>query len=370
MTTSLSFASAGTLSILATVAGSFFSLSTASAQATVTWGPAQDTSGPADVAAGGTVVEARNGLVFSSYLVGDPAFDVTNGGVAFEGINFLGKQFPNEPPGSFIANHTSGDAAYDTMLSNASSCDGPTLGNGSVNENAFYQISGLTVNEDYLIQIWYCDVRGASDARSVTIDGSTVIESGINSDPNDLGQFAVGTFTATATTQLVNIDAAGTSMRAAISAIMVRVNDGGGFGTNYCGPAVANSTGASATISAAGSLVATDNNITLTASDMPTTAFGFFITSQGQASIAMPGGSAGTLCLGGAIGRYVGAGQIQNTGSLGEFSLALDLTLHPQPTGFVTVAAGETWNFQAWFRDSVGGSATSNFTNGLELSFQ
>jgi hypothetical protein len=48
----------------------------------------------------------------------------------------------------------------------------------------------------------------------------------------------------------------------------------------------------------------------------------------------------------------------------------LDLTQHPTPTGFVSVVAGESWSFQAWYRDSIGGVATSNFTDGLEVDFQ
>lgn len=37
------------------------------------------------------------------------------------------------------------------------------------------------------------------------------------------------------------------------------------------------------------------------------------------------------------------------------------------PTGSVSVLAGETWNWQAWFRD-VGG--TSNFSDGVSIQFQ
>ena len=33
----------------------------------------------------------------------------------------------------------------------------------------------------------------------------------------------------------------------------------------------------------------------------------------------------------------------------------------------VPVAVGDTWNFQAWHRDFVAGSATSNLTNGLRI---
>jgi len=146
--------------------------------------------------------------------------------------------------------------------------------------------------------------------------------------------------------------------------------DGGLLGTNYCGPAVSNSSGGPGEITAAGSLGAADNDVTLSVSSLPQNSFGFFLTSQTQGFVTSPGGSAGNLCLGGAIGRYVGPGQIQNSGTVGGFTLALDLTQTPQPTGFVSVQAGETWSYQCWFRDAVGGVATSNFTDGLELVYQ
>ncbi|MDG1049230.1 MAG: hypothetical protein P8R46_03385 [Planctomycetota bacterium] len=140
------------------------------------------------------------------------------------------------------------------------------------------------------------------------------------------------------------------------------------LGTNYCVAAV-NSTGSTGAISALGSGTAADNNVILTSSSLPSNAFGFFLTSMTQGATQNPGGSAGNLCLGGAIGRYVGPGQIQNSGSAGEFSLPLDLTATPQPTGLISVQAGETWNFTCWHRDAVGGTTTSNFTDGLEVRF-
>ncbi len=84
---------------------------------------------------------------------------------------------------------------------------------------------------------------------------------------------------------------------------------------------------------------------------MPINSFGFFLTSQMQGVVANRGGSQGNLCLGGAIGRFVGAGQVQNSGGVGEIQLTIDLTIHPTPTGLVPVKASETWNFSAWYRD-------------------
>ena len=142
------------------------------------------------------------------------------------------------------------------------------------------------------------------------------------------------------------------------------------FGQSYCGPAVANSTGAPATIRAEGSAFAAQNNLRLFAESLPNNSFGFFLTSRTQGVVAHPGGSRGNLCLGGAIGRYVGPGQIRNSGTTGAFNLQVNLTQHPTPSGFVQVLANETWNFQAWYRDAVGGVATSNFTNGVSVLFR
>lgn len=144
----------------------------------------------------------------------------------------------------------------------------------------------------------------------------------------------------------------------------------GSLGTRYCDPGAVNSAGTSGAMLASGSLTASTNALTIAASDLPVNSFAFFLTSQTQGNVANPGGSQGNLCLGGAIGRYVGPGQIVNSGAAGEVSLALDLTQVPQPTGFASAQPGETWNFQAWYRDAVGGTATSNFTDGISLTFQ
>ena len=123
-------------------------------------------------------------------------------------------------------------------------------------------------------------------------------------------------------------------------------------------------------MSALGSLAVSDNDVQLNGSGMPAFSFAFFITSQVQGFAMNPGGSEGNICLGGSIGRYVGPGQIQQTGTGGAVALGIDLTQVPQPLGFVSAAPGETWNFQAWYRDTNAMGATSNFTDGLSITFQ
>jgi hypothetical protein len=142
----------------------------------------------------------------------------------------------------------------------------------------------------------------------------------------------------------------------------------GTVGTNYC-TANMNSTGQTGLLTGTGSASVAANNLTLEASRLPNNAFGYFLTSTTQAVTPNPGNSQGILCIGGQIGRYTGPGQIKNTGMTGSFSLLIDLTQVPTPTGFVAAVVGETRNFTTWHRD-VGTTATSNFTNGLSVTFQ
>jgi hypothetical protein len=135
---------------------------------------------------------------------------------------------------------------------------------------------------------------------------------------------------------------------------------GGAIGSGYCSPAVANSTGQPAVIQAFGSPFV-----------LPQNQFGYFINSMSQGFIPGPGGSQGNLCVTGQIGRYNPASgfPVLNSGPGGSISLVLDLANTPQPNGPVAVLAGETWNFQAWYRD-LNPTTTSNFTNAVSIAFQ
>ena len=141
------------------------------------------------------------------------------------------------------------------------------------------------------------------------------------------------------------------------------------FGTNYC-DAELNSASREAAMAGLGSAVVASNDARLSAYNLPTNAFGFFLGSRASGFAAMPGGSQGNLCLGGSIGRFVGPGQIQNSGASGRIDLQLDLTSLPTPNGLVAAAPGEDWYFTAWYRDAVGGSPTSNFADGRRGDFQ
>ncbi len=99
---------------------------------------------------------------------------------------------------------------------------------------------------------------------------------------------------------------------------------------------------------------------------IPLYEYGYFLVSMTQAFIPNPAGSQGNLCIAGQIGRF--AKQGQSSGPSGEFTIQVDLTSLPTHPPH-TVMAGETWNFQAWFRDKNPGS-TTNFTDAVSVLFQ
>ena len=147
---------------------------------------------------------------------------------------------------------------------------------------------------------------------------------------------------------------------------------GGGppaIGTSYC-TAVPNSTGAPAVIGAFGSVGVAANDVTLTCSGLPTNTFGYFLSGTARGLVSGPGGSQGTLCLGGSVGRFsrTALQEIQNSGATGEFSLVIDLTNMPTALGSEVLVPGDTRTFQCWYRDA-NPTVTSNFSDAVEVTF-
>ncbi|MGD2016976.1 MAG: hypothetical protein PVJ89_02565 [Planctomycetota bacterium] len=69
------------------------------------------------------------------------------------------------------------------------------------------------------------------------------------------------------------------------------------------------------------------------------------------------------------MGRYVGPGQLVNSGSTGTVALPIDLGAMLTPTGLVAATLFSTWHFQLWHRDGVNGQSTSNFTDAVYVTF-
>lgn len=139
-----------------------------------------------------------------------------------------------------------------------------------------------------------------------------------------------------------------------------------GLGSVVC-LANPNSTGGSALLTATGSDVAADNNLTLTVVDLPLSSFGIFVTSPGGVVVYNPAGSDGHLCIASTeIGRY---NTVINSGTGGTVTMAVDLTAVPTPTMTVPTLAGETRAFQFWSRDTNMAGATSTYSSAVSVTF-
>lgn len=139
--------------------------------------------------------------------------------------------------------------------------------------------------------------------------------------------------------------------------------------SGLCNAAVPNSTGLRSRIRTAGSGQAARDNLTLAVDRLPASAAVLFLNARLAATIPNAGGSLGTLCLGSDVSRYVRPGEIRFTGPVGEASLQLRLPETPRGAGLAPVVAGQSFFFQAWHRDLVGGQQESNFTNAVRVDF-
>ncbi|MGK0482863.1 MAG: hypothetical protein ACJAQ3_002845 [Planctomycetota bacterium] len=169
-------------------------------------------------------------------------------------------------------------------------------------------------------------------------------------------------------------------------AVVVRVfmKNGGGFadytltacfgdnvlpniGNQVCA-AELNSRGVPATLCARGSDVAIDNSVFLYVVELPMNSVGYFISSELFKVVLNPGGSLGNLCLD-VPGRYNYDPRFTNNTTAVFYQPQLPVT----PIGgggFKSVVAGETHLWQFWYRDFVNGSAVSNFSTAIQITFQ
>jgi len=128
---------------------------------------------------------------------------------------------------------------------------------------------------------------------------------------------------------------------------------------NYC-TALANSSGAPASMGWGGSTSLAANDLVLTASSCPPNVFGLFAFAENQASTPL---GDGVLCLAAPISRL----PVVTTDVAGTAVFAFDNQNLP-PTA-PPLAAGTTWNFSFWFRDVPGGPAGFNLADGLSVIF-
>jgi hypothetical protein len=140
-----------------------------------------------------------------------------------------------------------------------------------------------------------------------------------------------------------------------------------GATNRYCEGAP-NSVGAGAVIDSTGSLSLADNDFHISVSDAPPSQSGLFLYGPNQ--IQFPFGD-GFRCVGagGGIGVVRLAPSLQTDAS-GSAMRHVDFTAPPAGGGPGQITAGDTWNFQFWYRDPAGPGGTSfNLSDALAVVF-
>jgi len=138
---------------------------------------------------------------------------------------------------------------------------------------------------------------------------------------------------------------------------------GGQTATNYCTSAPTSTAPGGSVISASGSASVAANDLELHCTGVVTGEPGLFYYGPGTVQ-ALPFGD-GFRCVGGPSGTVVRIFPFVNADAFGNMNATLDITnpAHSQ------VAAGATLNFQGWFRDTAGGPAGFNLSDGLAIIF-
>ena len=136
-----------------------------------------------------------------------------------------------------------------------------------------------------------------------------------------------------------------------------------------------NSTGVNSSMVARGSAAVVDDDVTLTAV-LPARSFGYFITAENAGFIPMPGGSSGNICLStssGGIGRFSNLATSSGAAGIIEISTAAGqwtITSIPRAIGAYAAFPGQRTYFQLWHRDTSPSGPTSNFTDGVVVTWQ
>lgn len=138
-------------------------------------------------------------------------------------------------------------------------------------------------------------------------------------------------------------------------------------GTSACA-GQPNSSGQPATLNVYGNETASRVDIYAEVTDLPPGSLCLGLVAAQPGFVMNPAGSMGNLCLSGVIGRFTGQAGAAN--ATGEYRWEVTPAGMPLATGFVQVQAGSTWVFQSWYRDSVGGMSTSNFSSAVSAAFE
>ncbi len=161
-------------------------------------------------------------------------------------------------------------------------------------------------------------------------------------------------------------------------------------GTPFCDPNSPNSTGASTQLTGSwltgGGIAGGMSDLHLECSNGVPSELGYFLVgtaftepgltvSNGQLCIASgpfyrynvsgtTGNSVGLFNASGVLRNFAGTSSVGPVGAETGFDVPESIV-----GGAMTIVSGSTWNFQVWHRDTPAGAGTSNFSNGLSVTF-
>ena len=306
-------------------------------------------------------VDDLSGNVYLTGAGSNNAFGITPGGTVFEIIDASGDGSGNtlsEPIG--IAVDALGDV-YVTGLGseNAFQITDPG-GANAITEiiDASGDGSGNTLSEPIGIAV---DASGDAYVTGLGSDNAFRIEDpgGANTITEIIDASGDGLGNGLAGGAGIGVDGSDVWVGGLLSNNAFKVGERVTLGSVYCSPNIANSTGVSGQISVTGSDVDADDDLTLTATQLPTNAnIGYFIMGTGS-NVFVPMGAGSNLCVAPGIQRFIPP--VNNTN---QFPGGFDRVVGTQGSGHpvsANITPGSTWNFQAWHRDQDAG--TSHFTD-------
>jgi len=149
-------------------------------------------------------------------------------------------------------------------------------------------------------------------------------------------------------------------------AVLAPLGDRDCFSTNYCTTSPT-SFGPGAVMSSSGSMRISDNTFQLIAMGAVPGEFGLFYYGPDQ--VSLPFGD-GTQCVGAGTRGLFRLHPPIRAAFDGLVLRLLDFTVPPAGSGPGAISAGESWNFQYWFRDPLGpGGSGFNLSDGLQATF-
>ena len=169
----------------------------------------------------------------------------------------------------------------------------------------------------------------------------------------------------------------------ATNSFIVEWDSGGGVGTPFCSPANANSTGVPAVLTGStGTGVGSDLHLEINDGVPGQLAY---MLAGNEATVGIPV-SNGQFCLVGtptaqffrfnvsgtdmnSIGGFDATGTMINAAGTSTTGFGFDVPSTIPDSVPITIMVGDTWHFQGWYRDTPAGVGSSNFTNGLSVTF-